>query len=40
MKLMQVFYAAVGFVVARWLFHREPVPVMDPVSQLRNSGLL
>jgi len=40
MKLMHVWYAALGFVVARWLFNREPVPVIDPVSRLRNSGLL
>jgi hypothetical protein len=40
MKLVHVWYAAIGFAVARWFFHREPVPVMDPVSRLRNSGVL
>jgi hypothetical protein len=40
MKLVHVWYAAIGFAVARWFFNREPVPVMDPVSRLRNSGLL
>lgn len=40
MKLLHVCYVALGFAVARWLFHREPVPVTDPVSRFRTSGLL
>ncbi|HZR66365.1 MAG TPA: hypothetical protein VFA85_14560 [Terriglobales bacterium] len=40
MKIVYVCYAAVGFAVARWLFKREPLPVQDPVSRLRTSGLL
>jgi hypothetical protein len=40
MKLWHVFYAAVGFAVARWVFHREPVAVVDPVARLRTSGIL
>ena len=34
------FYAALGFAVARWVFRREPVPVADPVTRFRISGLL
>ncbi|HEX6802206.1 MAG TPA: hypothetical protein VF133_00875 [Terriglobales bacterium] len=40
MKFLYVCYAAVGFAVARWFFRREPVPVADPVTRLRTSGLL
>jgi hypothetical protein len=38
MKLMHLCYAALGFAIARWVFHREPVA--DPVARLRTSGLL
>lgn len=40
MKFLNVCYAALGFAVARWFFKREPMPVTDPVSRLRTSGLL
>jgi len=40
MKFIHVCYAAFGFAVARWFFKREPLPVSDPVSRLRTSGLL
>jgi len=40
MKLIHVCYAAIGFAVAKWLFNREPLALADPVSRLRNSGLL
>jgi len=40
MRLMHLCYAALGFAVARWVFRREPVPITDPVSRLRTSGLL
>jgi len=40
MRLMHLCYAAVGFAVARWIFRRQPVPVLDPVARLRVSGLL
>lgn len=40
MKLIHVCYLAFGFAVARLLFRREPVPIADPVSRLRTSGLL
>ncbi|HEY7352035.1 MAG TPA: hypothetical protein VH596_04635 [Terriglobales bacterium] len=40
MKFLYVCYAAFGFAVARLLFKREPLPVNDPVAQLRTSGLL
>ena len=40
MKLIYVCYAAVGFAVARWIFKREPVPLADPVTRFRTSGLL
>jgi hypothetical protein len=40
MKFLYVCYAAVGFAVARWFFRREAVPVADPVTRLRTSGLL
>ena len=40
MKFMHLCYAALGFAVARWIFKREPMPVTDPVSRFRTSGLL
>jgi len=40
MKLIHVWYAAIGFAVARLLFNRTAVPVTDPIARLRNSGLL
>jgi len=40
MKLMHLCYAAVGFVVARWLFKRQPIALPDPVTRFRSSGLL
>jgi len=38
MKLLYVWYAAIGFAVARLIFSRNAVT--DPISRLRNSGLL
>jgi len=38
MRLMHVWYAALGFAVARWIFKRQPVA--DPVTRFRASGLL
>jgi len=40
MRLMYVCYAAIGFAVARWIFKREAVPVVDPVTRFRAKGLL
>jgi hypothetical protein len=40
MKMVHFWYAALGFAVARWIFKREPVPVIDPVTRFRASGLL
>jgi hypothetical protein len=40
MKLIHIWYAAIGFAVARLIFSRNAVPVTDPISRLRNSGLL
>jgi hypothetical protein len=40
MKLMHLCYAALGLAVARWIFKRQSVPLSDPVSRLRTSGLL
>jgi hypothetical protein len=40
MRFVYVCYAAMGFAVARWLFKREPLPVKDPIANLRTSGLL
>jgi len=40
MKFLYVCYAAFGFAVALWFFKREPMPVADPVSRWRASGLL
>jgi hypothetical protein len=38
--MLHLCYAALGFAVARWIFRREAVPVTDPVSRFRISGLL
>jgi hypothetical protein len=35
---MHVWYVALGFAVARWIFKRQPV--VDPVPRFRTSGLL
>jgi hypothetical protein len=40
MKLLHLCYAALGFAVARWIFKRELLPVADPVTRFRSSGLL
>jgi hypothetical protein len=41
MKLVYVCYAALGYAVARWIFQRQPVPIIiDPVTRFRSSGLL
>jgi hypothetical protein len=40
MRLMHLCYAAIGFAVARWIFKREAVPVVDPVIRYRSQGLL
>ena len=40
MKLVYVCYAALGYAVARWIFQRQPVPISDPVTRFRSSGLL
>ncbi|HEX2598061.1 MAG TPA: hypothetical protein VHL05_04765 [Terriglobales bacterium] len=40
MKLMHLCYAALGFAIARWVFHRQGVLVSDPVARYRTSGLL
>jgi hypothetical protein len=40
MKIVYVCYAALGYAVARWIFQRQPMPVTDPVTRLRSSGLL
>jgi len=40
MRLLHLCYAALGFAVARWVFKREPVAVVDPVPRFRSSGLL
>jgi len=40
MKLVYVCYAALGYAVARWIFQRQPVPITDPVTRFRSSGLL
>jgi hypothetical protein len=40
MKLMNFCYVALGIAVARWIFKRQPVPVTDPVTRFRTSGLL
>ena len=38
MKIMQMCWATLGFLVARWIFRRETV--VDPVARLRSTGLL
>jgi hypothetical protein len=38
--MMHLCYAAIGFAVARWLFRREAVTVVDPVTRFRSQGLL
>jgi len=35
---MHLFYAALGFAVARWIFKRQTV--VDPVTRFRSQGLL
>jgi len=40
MRLVHLCYAALGFAVARWLFKREAILVVDPVARFRSSGLL
>ncbi len=40
MRVMYFCYAAIGFAVARWIFRREAVPVVDPVTRFRTKGLL
>jgi len=40
LKIMHLCYAALGFAVARWIFRRDAVPVLDPVARFRSSGLL
>jgi hypothetical protein len=40
MRLIHLCYAAVGFAVARWIFKRRAMPIADPVTRLRTSGLL
>jgi hypothetical protein len=40
MRLMHFCYAALGFAVARWIFKREALPVVDPVTRYRSQGLL
>ncbi len=40
MRLMNLCYAALGFAIARWVFHRQAVAVVDPVNRFRVSGLL
>jgi hypothetical protein len=39
-KLIHICYAAMGFAIARWIFNRQALPVSDPVSRFRASGLL
>jgi hypothetical protein len=40
MKLLHLCYAVLGYAVARWIFKRQSVPVADPVTHFRSSGLL
>lgn len=40
MRLMHLCYAALGFAIARWVFQRQAVAVVDPVNRFRVSGLL
>jgi hypothetical protein len=39
-RLMHICYAALGLAVARWIFQRQSMRVVDPVSRFRTSGLL
>ncbi len=40
MKVIHLCYAAIGFAVARWIFRRQALPVVDPVTRFRAKGLL
>jgi hypothetical protein len=40
MKLWHLAYAALGIAVARWVFKRQAMPVSDPITRFRASGLL
>ncbi len=40
MKLVHLCYVALGYAVARWIFKRQPVLIVDPVTRFRSSGLL
>jgi hypothetical protein len=40
MKIVYVCYAALGYAVARWIFQRQQVLIVDPVTRFRSSGLL
>lgn len=40
MKIMHLCYAAIGFAVARWIFRRQALPVVDPVTRFRSQGLM
>jgi hypothetical protein len=40
MRMMHLCYAAIGFAVARWIFKRQAMPVVDPVTRFRSQGLL
>jgi hypothetical protein len=40
MKLWHLCYAALGIAVARWVFKRQSLPVVDPIQRFRSSGLL
>jgi hypothetical protein len=38
MRVVHLWYAAIGFAVARWIFKRQAVA--DPVTRFRSQGLL
>ena len=40
MRMMYLCYAAIGFAVARLIFRRQALPVVDPVTRFRSQGLL
>jgi hypothetical protein len=40
MKLVHLCYVAIGFAIARWVFNRHAIKVVDPVARYRTSGLL
>ena len=40
MKIWHLAYAALGIAVARWVFKRQSMPVIDPITRFRTSGLL